>query len=622
MRSTALTSLGLLVVLTAGPTQAQKKDTAAGFGSPFVGPLNVSTPARNQTMLGVVHLGGKYYVSGARVSVAPVGKIYVFDEKGKLTGSFNQPAQVTSQIGMRDGATDGASLMFGSEFGIHVLDTSGKLTSSVQAKNGVQILSANPIKAVTTPPLTVHRAVAYNPAGNGGKGSLWVGDFGSQLVEIDLAGRELKKFSAGLNTPTWSIYGLAYDPVRNSLWASSAPNAGPIQEIDATTGKYTRNRIERSDPSSPQGGCSPVAPAQGYTLGGPAFYGLVALDQGTRDQITCYRIDRYPGIRGENEAVMLSSVGTGTPDPGSPKLFRPFTPTIGYAYDLSGDPSLLNRAGVIAVNALKESTPNGASFLPELVALFPFSTPAGNALLVPTLLVKAANAVRFPIPKFAFPPGPAFRFQTVYLDSRAPIGLIPTNQVKWDFADTVLLAKAEGDNSFNAITSSGFFSVTNFGSVAITEFTFDWVGATGQGTMLFDLDQNGMADSFWFGNSTSPGSCKGTYRNGSDVAAGLVYDTLNTYKGQITLRCAGNCGFIASNQVNLTPDFKTLRFRFSGDKFKNGVKFEFDCDTDFGAGIDGGSMAGMKVMLKLADNKVVTGALAKVNAKLSEFRSR
>jgi hypothetical protein len=177
-----------------------------------------------------------------------------------------------------------------------------------------------------------------------------------------------------------------------------------------------------------------------------------------------------------------------------------------------------------------------------------------------------------------------------------------------------IVVEANGGNSFNAVTTSGFFSVTNTGNELITEITFDWVGVTGQGTMVFDCDQATMADLFWLGNG-SGGTCNGTYRNGSDTATGLIYDALNTHKEV----CGGNtynCGWIGTNPTT-APNYKTLTFRFAVGMFGQGKKFEFDADTDGGLGTGGGSMAGMKITIKTASAKTLTGALVSVSGTIS-----
>ena len=106
------------------------------------------------------------------------------------------------------------------------------------------------------------------------------------------------------------------------------------------------------------------------------------------------------------------------------------------------------------------------------------------------------------------------------------------------------------------------------------------------------------------GNSTVAG-CVGNYRNGSDVATGLVYDAMNTPAAA----CAtgANTGWIGSDpnvfgfgNVN-GGDFTAITFRFTnfaGGTVASPKVFEFDCDIDsYRAGVSGAEMAGMVVKI-------------------------
>ena len=129
-----------------------------------------------------------------------------------------------------------------------------------------------------------------------------------------------------------------------------------------------------------------------------------------------------------------------------------------------------------------------------------------------------------------------------------------------------------------------------------------------------------MADRFWLGNGTNSGAttgCTGTYRNGSDASCGLIYDVANTYKGTTTCTTPYNCGFTATGGTG--SSHKKLVFRFAptgANTFGIGKTFEFDCDTDGGAGINGSSMAGMKVTIKYGASFTLTGSLAAVTGNL------
>ena len=158
------------------------------------------------------------------------------------------------------------------------------------------------------------------------------------------------------------------------------------------------------------------------------------------------------------------------------------------------------------------------------------------------------------------------------------------------------------------------FQHINAGDTHVAKFQLP-TGENVRGTMEFDCDQTGMADIFWLGNGSGTSPCRGTYRNGSDTATGLVYDASNTHK----VTCGGktyNCGFIGTNPTT-APSYKTLKFRFATAKFGKGKKFEFDADTDGGMGVNGGSMVGMKITIKTLSNKTFTGTLKTVSATIS-----
>jgi hypothetical protein len=55
--------------------------------------------------------------------------------------------------------------------------------------------------------------------------------------------------------------------------------------------------------------------------------------------------------------------------------------------------------------------------------------------------------------------------------------------------------------------------------------------------------------------------------------------------------------------------YKKLRFRFVQGMFSDEV-FEFDVDTDGGAGVAGGSMRDLQVTLTLGNGTILSGCLA------------
>jgi hypothetical protein len=182
--------------------------------------------------------------------------------------------------------------------------------------------------------------------------------------------------------------------------------------------------------------------------------------------------------------------------------------------------------------------------------------------------------------------------------------------LRQNFTDKPLVEiEAVGTNSGLPNTNLGFWRIThNLGKPAdrgasIVDVRFDFAGSINpmHATMVFDTNEIGMADYFDAGNNTAP-NCRGTYRQGSDVATGLVYDALNNPPRA----CASgaNTGWIGTNQTTL-GSFRSLRFRFQPNQFINET-FSFDCDTD-GFGGNGASMAGMAVRVQLYDGRVFSG---------------
>lgn len=193
-----------------------------------------------------------------------------------------------------------------------------------------------------------------------------------------------------------------------------------------------------------------------------------------------------------------------------------------------------------------------------------------------------------------------------------------------------ITVECNGSNSFNSNTSSGFFSVTNANPdprKSIVKLTFDWEDSSnaGQSTMVFDCDQTGMADAFWYGRDAASNSgcgMSGTYRNGSDTAAGLIYDPAITGVTHLTAPCSTdpteNSG-AEPELMTVNNSFRTLHWRFTPDTFYNGVTLEMDVDTDGGVGIGGDDMAGMVVTIELRDGSIVQGEIQAVASDLGRL---
>ena len=147
-------------------------------------------------------------------------RIFQFDANGVFTGvAIEQVAGAqSSSWGYRDGASDREShIYFGWDGGVarHNADGSG----------GAQIIAGAAPAGVGT-----WRALAYDPTGDEGRGSIWTQSFGSSLAEATLSGNLLRSYP---NSGT-AAYGLAYDDSDGNLWIQGN---GTIVKIDKSSGQ-------------------------------------------------------------------------------------------------------------------------------------------------------------------------------------------------------------------------------------------------------------------------------------------------------------------------------------------------------------------------------------------------
>jgi hypothetical protein len=186
------------------------------------------------------------------------------------TWKFNwyaQPAAVNanSAFGLRDLAYDGGNFLFaGAELAV---------TSRTVYAFDIVNKQWDAAKKWTVPPsasVFAARALAYDPNGDSGNGSLWVADFSSDILEIRRNGTLIRSFP----TIVGSFLGAGYDPVRKTVWWFSQldpkiPSQGAVGiEMDTATGKDTGNRF-LGDPSIIF--MDPTGPITGGLAGGCEF---------------------------------------------------------------------------------------------------------------------------------------------------------------------------------------------------------------------------------------------------------------------------------------------------------------------------------------------------------------
>ena len=197
--------------------------------------------------------------------------VWLFDAAGNMTGSYDQIAGAAGDDwGYRDGAGDGTYVYFGWAGGVARHDVDGS--------NGQLLFTG-------VPPGGTWRALAYDPTGDNGNGSLWSACWGSELVEVTLSGTVLTSYPCWV-TPAWSLYGLAYDNVDGNLWAHHT--GGDVLKIDTSTGQYV-DPVPQWTSGFPnlvaQGGLSSMDDETGD---------LAAISQGTPDELGVY--DEATGV--------------------------------------------------------------------------------------------------------------------------------------------------------------------------------------------------------------------------------------------------------------------------------------------------------------------------------------
>lgn len=579
--------------------------------------LDVNTPTNlgiagalgNRFALGIAHVAGRLHVSafgsvdssGNWVSSAP-NSVYVLDLGGNLVTQYGQdPVANASGLGYRDGATDrdpaGPTVFWGNDAGIFARDGNGDPKNTYLAANGIRTLTSNPIVGIGIG-LGVHRAVAYDPNGDGGNGSWWTADFASDLHEIDAAGNVLTTHPWD---GCWSIFGLAMDPMTGNLWANAAPNNGDLVEIDPASGVQTGRRIIAGpayESVGAQGGLDLIpGGAGGRAVGGND---LVALRQHDPDLAIAFMLNVGDAFAHTQQDDLL--IGKNGAPAGTEVRVTPADSTLDFLVpNLTGTSTfgvlLLTFDGLAFGNAsIVGLLPPPLLGYVEHGFTLPHanSTPAAFHLQSP---IAAGTPISLPVSALTGIDeiGAQAIMLTTAITDPGVLPAYPTNRVIADLCVTTafpfgIRVEAVGSDSFNTDPSSGFFRITNPGGLPITR-----IRMTAAGGMLFDTDQDGMADRFDAGNSTLVG-CSGTYRNGSDVATGLDYGAAGLARVAACAAAGSSSGFRTDGDTLST----FVEFDFAGFQFKNGRTFEFDLDTDGGLGVSGGAMTGMAFEIDLA----------------------
>ena len=263
-----------LVLFAGAPVAAQvsdvdpNSDTKIARQTVRVNPAAERAPVARSNPLDV---GGVVYWGSSRGLPSPPHQIHAFDAAGVLGVSIDQiPAAQSSTWGYRDGASDGTFIYFGWEGGVARHDADGS--------NGILLFSG-----LNCPGNC--RALAFDPTGDGGRGSFWTISFGSELVELDMLGNELDFFP---NLSAWSVYGLSYDDTDGNLWAHSGCGTGcaDVIKIDTTTGMVIPGL---GFPTGANAGFPNMTCCQGGLSGFSELGGnLAAVSQGAPDEFAVF----------------------------------------------------------------------------------------------------------------------------------------------------------------------------------------------------------------------------------------------------------------------------------------------------------------------------------------------
>ena len=617
-----------LVLLTGLPIAAQQKNDA-GLGTvKRLWDVSNAPLVRDGLIIGVCFLNGKYYVSGRGDGVQRL--LYEFDGNGTLLQEIPQPPIAQGTVnGVRDMATDGTNIIGGSAVGLLAFDINGLPVSTlVTVNNPAAPFGPQPI---TGPAFTalggIFRGVAFDPGGNSGNGSIWVSNnaVGLDIFEIDLQGNILTQFP----NQGWEAYGLARDPTTGNLWVNSLvdpnnPNGGPIFELDVTTGLPTGAQFAQAHTDFHAG-------IDGVPGGDPGSYishfDIAAVNQSYADNVAIHRVDLSPHLRGKNEAFLEARLNANPFTTGNLGQFMPgdtlewrvnpgsgiSTGSLGWVVFNIGDAALCDASTTVFFLP-------GSPLFRELRVGNVLSTPSSVAILIDPIGLSAVSSKSIAIPAGIFDCFDVIRFQGIYIDLDLAVGgdpfpFVATTETftnHFDETSCSIVVVAEGANSAVGGVPVGFWKVINNSGPDIVEVTLDFLRSTTPSHLnddaRFDLDQTNMADRFDAGNSTDL-ACLGTYRNGSDVTTGLIYDNLNFTVAPCNVTTPlPNSGFIASQPgAPLFKAYHAITFRFND--FQAGESFVWDADTDGPATNDGASMAGLFVEIKLANGRTLCGEL-------------
>ncbi len=183
--------------------------------------LDLGSRLGNDILVGVEFDGNNFWVTAGGISnnLNEPNLLYEFDSGGALVNFYTQTT--TSPFGWRDLAFDGAFL--------YASDSS--LIEEIDPANG------QPTGNVITSPLSINRALAYDPATD----HFWVGSFGDDIHELDRSGNVISTIT-NVFAQIGNVTGLAWDdlsPGGPYLWAWTNDVPPKAVQIDPVLGQPT-----------------------------------------------------------------------------------------------------------------------------------------------------------------------------------------------------------------------------------------------------------------------------------------------------------------------------------------------------------------------------------------------
>ena len=615
------------------------------------------------------------YVSGRNGGASSDHRVYIVDPATTtVLGWFSipEPGQSTSWGAMDMGTDLAGNIIAGTVNGVVAFDIAGNQVRQIVGNAGpiTMPLDANgdsiignqngALDQIDVGGTREFEAVAFDPSGDGGQGSVFVaqgldaGDF----LELRISDASVIRTFA----PLPDANGLAIDPISGQLWINASFDNTPgdvIVEMDLNgsvdadmNGVWDLLETGITLPKLRNDGTGNLGRTYGgidfMANGDPGspFFGTSAWDmvqisqdnEGSSgdDLLGFTRVHLFPGVHGLLGGPELrGSSGTNPIANLSPILYTA-QGTLNWGVANNGRPNSLTPAAIVlnfGADARIDGIttfPNGMVF-PELVAISSLSSPAATVgELIQNTAVDITTSVTLPA-SFPVNTGDIIRMQAIYFEPASPFlgGLAASNEL-WFVGNGIneILVEMEAPNALSVNLLNPTFRVTELTgdpTKSITQIIWS-VGINSQlpGDNWFDVDEFGMFDFFGAGNGMAYG-CTGTYRNGSDVASGLIYagtDIINWPTSNLPCADALRALDMMGNPIDPKSGFKgsdsaggglrrprIVEFNFPPGKFA-GMTFGFDADLD--GNLNTASLrdwAGTWVRIERADGVTFEGLL-------------